>query len=348
MNRSAITDPFDPRQLNLEYLRSRLHCGTRLSGYALDPVSAANSLAFRVRLTYESPSDDDPESLFLKLCGGGTFGRSEVDYYTKDYKGLRGAPIPLCYDAVYKNSSYHLLLQDLTATHQNHWEVEPSLVYGKAAARSLAKLHSHYWGTTPLRAAMDDTDIGVRLERYLEEMQRGYKPLMEEIRDGSETDCREVVADVFERHPGAMESRLSTGVPFTLVHGDLNPGNILSSKVRHGEDIYFIDRQPFEWSLLRWVGPSDLSYLMVLWWDVDRRRALELDVLREYHDALVDFGVTDYSWESTLSDYRLSALQCFYVAASWCVDPEQRKSMRWLWSAQLERACAFYRDWHCD
>ncbi|MFC0211893.1 phosphotransferase family protein [Paenibacillus chartarius] len=354
MNRNVITDPTDPLQFNLDYIvaclnrSGSLESGAHPTDYRLEKLGADNSSAFRVRLTYEGSGGGAPDSLFLKLCGGGTFGRSEVDYYTKDYAGKRGVPIPNCYDACYEHPSYHLLLEDLTNTHRNNWDVEPTLAYGKAVARALARLHSYCWGEDGIRAAGYDVVDETQLERYLAEMRLGFEPLLEAIKDESGASRSGVSSDVFARHPGAMVRRLSSGGAFALIHGDVNPGNILSRKDGQAEGIYLIDRQPFDWSLQNWVGPSDLSYMMVLWWEPERRRAFELDVLRAYYDSLVEFGVTDYTWELTLSDYRLSALQCFYVAASWCVNPEERTNMRWLWSAQLERACAFYQDWRCQ
>lgn len=358
MKRTVITDPTDPLQFNLNYIAGCLERAglleqdSRPAGYRLERLGADNSTGYRVYLSYAGSGGDAPRSLFLKLCGGGTFGRSEVDYYTKDYAGKSGVPVPKCYDACYENKSYHLLLEDLTDTHRNNWETEPTLAYGKAAARALARLHSYGWGTGSIRNAGYQVVDETQLERYLAEVRKGYEPLLgallETAVEGDNVlSSRGTVADVFKRHPEAMEKRLTSGGPFALVHGDANPGNILSRKDGRAEDVYFIDRQPFDWSLQTWVGPSDLSYMMVLWWEPERRRALELDVLQAYHDSLREFGVQDYTWHMTLSDYRLSALQCFYVAASWCVDPEERTNMRWLWTSQLERACAFYQDWSC-
>jgi hypothetical protein len=55
------------------------------------------------------------------------------------------------------------------------------------------------------------------------------------------------------------------------VHGDLNPGNLLWP--RQGvEPVYLIDRQPFDWSLQRWLGVSDLARLMIIPWAPELRR----------------------------------------------------------------------------
>src|SRR5689334_17416721 len=63
-----------------------------------------------------------PATLFLKICKEGStlFGDSEVQYYTTIAAAMPDPPIPFCYHAVYDphTSRYHLLLQDLTETHQ--------------------------------------------------------------------------------------------------------------------------------------------------------------------------------------------------------------------------------------
>ena len=41
-------------------------------------------------------SDGTVKALRLKLCRGETFGRSEVDYHTRDYAGLENAPLVRC------------------------------------------------------------------------------------------------------------------------------------------------------------------------------------------------------------------------------------------------------------
>ena len=134
---------------------------------------------------------------------------------------------------------------------------------------------------------------------------------------------------------------------FTLVHGDVNPGNILSP-LEGDRPVYLIDRQPFDWSLTTWLGVSDLSYMMVHWWDPERRRELEMPVLREYHASLRRRGVCGYGWDELLRDYRLCAVQSLYVATEWCVKEEDRARMKWVWLPQLRKSMAAFFDLHCD
>jgi len=65
------------------------------------------------------------------------------------------------------------------------------------------------------------------------------------------------------------------GNGFILIHGDVGHNNILVT--RDGDrPIYIIDRQPFDWSLTTWMGVNDLANALVLDWEVEIRRRLEV------------------------------------------------------------------------
>jgi thiamine kinase-like enzyme len=157
----------------------------------------------------------------------------------------------------------------------------------------------------------------------------------------------DVLRRTFERHPALMRDRTRDPTGFALVHGDVNPGNVLSPLAGVGPT-YLIDRQPFDWSLTTWLGAADIAYLMVHWWPTDRRRRLETDVLRRYHDGLHRRGVTGYPWDRLVADYRLCAVQSIYVAVSWCILEDDRTTMRWVWLPQLKRSLAAFADLRCD
>ena len=128
-----------------------------------------------------------------------------------------------------------------------------------------------------------------------------------------------------------------------LVHGDLNPGNLLVPKSRCGP-VLLIDRQPFDWSLTRWLAVSDLALAMVPWWDTDVRRRLEPLVLEHYGEELRAHGVADYPMSKLRDDYRLCLGMAIAVPVQWCVLEGDRERMRWLWSMQLQRALAAYDE----
>ena len=112
--------------------------------------------------------------------------------------------------------------------------------------------------------------------------------------------------------------------------------------------VYFLDRQPFTWSLTTWLGVSDLSYLMVQYWDTELRRDLEISILREYHRQLIANGVTGYPWDQLLADYKLCVMQGIYTVSEWCIKPEEQERMRWLWWLELERTMDAIQSLRCD
>ena len=310
----------------------------------VDCSTSTNSHIARIRIEYDADTDGGaPRSLILKTveADAGFMQRSEIDYYTHGYLGLADPPIPKCYAAqVNDDSSYSILMEDLSSTHEK--DTPPSLKFGLTVATALARLHAFAWGKERIHQLGDRIPDESRLDRYIDHVRRGLDPLLEATSLDISESWRQTILDIFQYHPGEMLERTKDPIGFTIVHGDVNPGNILYP-INAGK-IYFLDRQPFTWSLTTWLGVSDLSYLMVQYWDVEVRRALEMSVLREYQRQLLANGVIGYDWDQLFADYKLCAAQAVYTAAEWCIKQEDRERMRWLWRLELERAMHAFFD----
>ncbi len=349
MHDGVITSP---DQMTAEWLDAALRRGGALSGgvagYTLDGEASTTARMARIAVAYRpDTADDPPERLLLKLSGD-AFGPSEVDYYTRDYRDLPDAPIPRCYDGRYDATrrAYHLLLEDLSATHRDSWEIAPTPAYGRAVAEAQARLHAHRWGVERFGAVGATMPDEATIRRYIDHIRQGLAPLLADLGDQIPQDWRTALREIFAWHPEAMLARTRDPQGFCLIHGDTNPGNILSPRDGAGP-VYLIDRQPFDWSLTVWLGVSDIAYTMVHWWDTEPRRCCEQEVLRRYHQALGERGVAGYSWEQLLRDYRLAAVQSVYVAVEWCASEADRTGMRWVWWPQLQKAMQAYFDLDC-
>ena len=145
------------------------------------------------------------------------------------------------------------------------------------------------------------------------------------------TDCQ--LRERFERHEQAFRRRWANPRGMSLLHGDLNPTNVLTP-VGGESPPYFLDRQPFNWSLIYGVAASDLAYFMIPWWPEQTRQACEIAVLRHWYDAL---HAPDYTWSEAQADWRLSVEQCLNIPMEWCSKPDTLESMQWLWRAQFAR-----------
>ena len=126
----------------------------------------------------------------------------------------------------------------------------------------------------------------------------------------------------------------------SLLHGDLNSMNVLTPKA-DTRPVYFLDRQPFEWSLTYGVAAYDLAYFLVLWWPESIRVACETPILRCWYENVEQEG---YSWEEAQADWRISVEQCLHVPLEWCSKPQTAEKMRWLWEIQLARVKAALAD----
>ena len=304
----------------------------------------------KLRPRYDGAAGAPPGALLLKICAGdhAVFGPSEVHYYVRDYADLPDAPIPRCYDAQFSNASgaYHILMDDLSATHGNTWTRSPTLQRGLAVAAGLAALHAHWWGVERLRTHGSDVPGQSAIDRYIGHIAPGLAPLIAALGDALEPTWHEALLDIFAHHPARMIERTTDPSGFTLVHGDVNPGNILAPLDGPGP-VYLLDRQPFDWSLTTWLAVSDVAYMMVHWWDSAVRRQWELPILQHYHAELLRRGVSGYSWEQLRRDYALTAVQSVYVAVEWCVIEADRTKMRWLWEPQLRKALTAFFDLRC-
>ena len=264
-------------------------------------------------------ADGTTQDLRLKTCLGTTFGRSEVDYYTRDYVGLTEAPLVRCWNGAYEEGiGYHLLLDDVSATHRNRRGVAPTLEYGLAAAGALGRLHKHHWCSRPAPEQ-------AVLDRYFEKISPGVAAM--ERATGLTLSIR------FQNHERAMRARWARSHGMTLLHGDLNSMNILTPKYAD-QPVYFLDRQPFDWSLQYGVAASDLAYMLVLWWPNEAQGPCEEAILRRWYESL---GADEYSWDEALADWSLSVEQCLHVPLEWCSKPDTLNRMRWLWEIQLDR-----------
>ncbi|MDX1417119.1 MAG: hypothetical protein R3293_23135 [Candidatus Promineifilaceae bacterium] len=304
-----------------------------------------------LRLTYAAAARGArPERLFLKMVDTGAssadehFGGSEVDYYLRDYVDVPDAPLLRCYDGAFSAEleRYHLLLDDVSETHVEAAQKEPTLAYGLALADGLAILHARWWGAAGLAEAGTSMHDAAHIQRFVDIAAPGVEHILGQFAAELKPHWPDLLREVFANNPAAIMARTGDANGFSLIHGDVGQHNVLVP--RHGaRPLYIIDRQPFNWSLTTWLGAYDLAYAMVLDWDVEERRALEIPVLQRYHARLVDSAMADYSWERLFADYRLCVPMCVYIATEYCRGGINRRVDVWL--PMLQRALQACDDW---
>ncbi|MAU02186.1 MAG: hypothetical protein CL608_34040 [Anaerolineaceae bacterium] len=307
----------DLEQITPEWLTAVLHQSGALTAGEIASFTANSggghwSSNAQLALLYSDNAQGDcPTHLFLKMVDTNTgngefFLPAEVTYYTRDYVDLPDAPLVRCYDGAYdpEQKRYHLLLDDLSATHKAAYDLQPTLAHGQALAEALAVIHAHWWGEARLGQIGASFHDAAHLRRFAEIGEPGIPHVHTHFGARLKPHWPATIEQIFAALPHRLAARAKDKTDFTLLHGDPNPGNMLVPHV--GErPLYLIDQQPFDWSITTWSGAFDLAYVMALYWETELRRELEMPVLRHYHHTLTKRGVHGYSWEQMFDDYRL-------------------------------------------
>jgi len=321
---------------------------------AFDAETTVRELSANVRLNLRYSPDargDLPRRLFLKMVNLDMeeefFGPSEVNYYTRDYLGVPDAPLIRAYDAAYSDElrRYHILLDDVSGSHVPAYTRTPTLEYGKALTEGLAVLHAHWWGRERLDRAGEQLPAAAQINRFVDLGRSGAHHILDACAGELQPHWPAAILELYDRHPPVMAERARDGSGFTLIHGDVNGGNVLVP-IEGSRPLYLIDRQPFDWSLTTWLGVYDVTYAIVHRWDPDIRRRLEIPLLKHYHEHLLRRGVSGYDWEQLWYDYRLCAVMSVYVATEWC-----RGGVNWdtheYWMPMLQKAMTAIDDLDC-
>jgi len=321
---------------------------------AFDVDTGQGNWSSNARLTvhYAAASQGTrPRHLFLKLVntdlGDESFGPSEVFYYTRDYVDVADAPLIRCYDAAYSEEQqrYHLLLDDVSETHVLAADHSLTLDYGLALAEGFAALHARWWGAQKLADAAAPIHDAAHIQRFADIAQPGVEPIIRHCSADLKPHWPDLMRDFFTHHPAKMIARAQDTTGFTLIHGDAGPYNIMVP--REGtRPLYLIDRQPFDWSLTTWLGVYDLAFAIVLDWDSETRRNLEIAVLQHYHQQLLQRSVADYSWEQLWDDYRLAAAMGIYIATEYCRGGLNIPAQKY-WLPRLQRSLTACDDLNC-
>ncbi|HEY8171867.1 MAG TPA: phosphotransferase [Dehalococcoidia bacterium] len=298
----------------------------RASGALDDQASVASAQATRIgegvgflgqlasiALTYDGATPDVPASVVAKLPAehgmarqmAAAFGlyRCEVNFY-RHVAGTMSVRTPRCYfaDVNEDGTEALLLLEDLTTSGTLGDQVAgcTAAEAGMAIDR-LAALHARWWGDADVER-MQWLPAGLDLARNgLTNMYPNtWRPSLERVGHMLTEEQRAVVPTLNQRVLDALAEFDEVGSTFT--HGDYRLDNVFFGRGACGYDVAVID-----WQLAnRGIGTYDMAYFVATNVETDVRRASQMELLRAYHDRLLEGGVRDYDWDRCVDDYRRS------------------------------------------
>ncbi len=350
----------DVKQVTADWLTRVLRANRHLNQEQVTTVELKSSRQtiisniYHLRLTYSGEtSERSPLNLFLKLTKEGfdseiaaRFGKRESEFYNVIAKSMNEPPSATCYDAAFSpdTGKSHMLLADLSETHfQTDWPLPPSKPHCEAVLDSLAKFHASWWDHPELGKSIGKFPSSGSIDEYVQSMEKKFAGFVDFLDDRLSADRRQLYERVLSRAPGVWKERIredrTDGKGLTLIHGDAHFWNCLHPCRLDQDKVYIIDWQCWRID----TATDDLAYMIGLHWYPDRRRALERDFLRTYHDKLLTCGVKNYDWDACWYDYRLSAIGNLLVPV-W-----QWSAKLWpvIWWPHLERAILAFEDLDC-
>ncbi len=309
-----------------EYLTALLQSAGHLGNGAVatvhhEPVGAGVGIVgqlVRLRVTYHGDAGDLPASMVAKfpspypqtkdIAQFYGFYRTEVECYRQAAAGVLGVRTPRMLVAEVSDDDRDtvLLLDDLSDLRMADQVHGASVSDAETLMDAAAALHVRWWNSPQLAELAWLRPVNNPAYKAGQQQYQQVWPMFVE-RYG------DVVASgslaIGERHGSQIADYydwVSEHRPTTLAHTDFRLDNFFFDDTAGAANsgVVIID-----WQLsVRSLGAQDVSYFLVQSMSIDDRRAHGERLLRRWHDALLAGGVTGYSWDDAVTDFRRCVL----------------------------------------
>lgn len=323
---------------------------------------AFNSKLLHLTVQSNSPSTDLPTHLIVKLNVAGD-GEYEVRYY--GLANTQPAPpttspraVACAYDA--ESGASYLVMADISDTHTVPvlradvlaLHGMPTETHLRQMAELMARFHAYWWehpdlkaGALPVRWWYGDE---AQFRAHVQRCERDWATFQSatsitDLPDEYRTFYSDLVARLPVLWTRYLEPRVTTFRALTVTNGDCYFAQFLCPKDEKDANgrAYLVDFQDASGNL----PAFDLVFMFAIFWTIDHRREgdREMGLLRHYHAVLCDEGVTNYTWDDLLRDYRLAlTLIVFFV-----VFDAASGASRSYWWPKIQCLVANFNDLNC-
>ena len=293
--------------------------GLSVTGYTPETLAEGKGFMnqlFRLRLHFDPGPADLPDTVIAKLPSADPLLRTVFDRLGQNrrevgfYRNLANSPYmptPRVYHSAMDPATRNtvLLLEDLSSLRQGDSVAGCTLAEACLCIGQLARFHASWWDSPlldglnwmPLREA--DADA------YEQIYPGAWAALVEKAGEGMPPGLR-ILGDHLITGVRRIKTRLSRP-PWTVVHGDYRLDNCFFSAGASSQQAVVID-----WEFCtKGRGVYDVATFINEAFPPERRRRVEMGLLKEYHSILEEHGVRGYTFGECLYDYRLSMLELF-------------------------------------
>ncbi|MEM8768329.1 MAG: phosphotransferase [Pseudomonadota bacterium] len=273
---------------------------------------------YRYDLSLEGASEETPRSFVGKFPSDDPMSRAtgvqlrnyyrEVRFYQKVAAEL-SISLPQCYyaDIEGEGPEFLLLLEDMQPAEQGDQLRGCDAEVARAAVLELVGLQAPSWGREDLKSydwlAVDDAAQDMTRELY-GQLLPGF---IDRYGSALEKDEADIITRVGQAASCPLFEPATT--PFCLEHVDYRLDNMLIDDRQAPPRVTVVD-----WQSVRIGKPmNDVAYFLGAGMVPEARRAVEAEIVRDYHAGLVAAGVADYDWSSCWEDYRKGTFSGFGV-----------------------------------
>ncbi len=320
----ATNFPTGPEQLTSEWLTFALRGNGTIGGASVtghrakvigEGVGFMGQLA-QISLDYDRPETGAPRSLIAKFPAAAQENRDlamyfhfyerEVGFY-QHIGGKMELRTPRCYFNGFdpSNGDFVLLLEDLAPAVVGDQVAGCVVEHVDLAIRELAKFQAKWWCSPELEKL--EFMPAINAEWNVAAIEANYPLCWEPFLEFTKAYLTPAVRDAGERFGRQLRrllDRFGDELPTTIVHGDYRLDNMFFGDPGSGAEFAVIDWQISS----RAGGVFDVAYFVAGSLTPEERRARERDIVKLYHDTLVEHGVKDYDFAQCWEDYRLSTL----------------------------------------
>ncbi len=302
-----------PAALTPEWLTAALRRSSDLgpasvTGVAPAPLGTGQMCdTYRLAVDYDRPTDV-PAHLIAKLPAADPDSRAAamaLRCYEKEVRFYQQlAPeLPVRTPRVHHadldeaTGSFVLLLDDLAPATAGDQLAGCTVEEAARATRELVGLHAPRWGDPGLA---DLEWLAGRSDDGRQTFTALLPALWQGFLDRYGTDVLPHVREAGNAFISAIDGySAGHGGPVTVVHGDYRLDNLLFDPPGPDAGVAVVDWQTCGVG----SGPADVAYFVGAGLAAEDRRAVEEDLVREYHRGLQAAGVA-YAWEDCWRDYR--------------------------------------------
>lgn len=256
------------------------------------------------------PSDKELSRHTASVATGLGHYRRET-YFYQHFKELsdRIAPSALYAEYSVESDNFAIIMEDMAPGVQGNQLKGTNLEHAEWVMNLAAEMHAARWEDKSLEQiewlqsteAAPESPFGPDMIALL---WQGFKQRYA----GEISDDAIVIGDTITGD--AREWFLNYSGPKCLVHGDYRLDNMLFSPAEAKKPLAVVDWQTVGLG----CGAQDISYFIGAGFKRSDRADHEMALLKRWHDALISRGISGYSYEDAVRDYRYFTFSGFSVA----------------------------------